>query len=595
MSEASADHPLEDKNQPETPNMKAGYRVLARKYRPSAFPELIGQAAMVRTLTNAFSSGRIAQAYMLTGVRGVGKTTTARILARALNYETDLISEPTINFSELGVHCQSIMESHHPDVFEMDAASNTGIDDIREIIGYAQTRPSMARNKVFIIDEVHMLSRQAFNGLLKTLEEPPEHVRFIFATTESRKVPVTIMSRCQRFDLRRVETSELIKHFAEIVSKESAKAQPDALALIARAAEGSVRDGLSLLDQAIALGQGEVLEVDVRSMLGLADRGRVIDLFSHVMSGEISTALNEFNDQYASGADAQIVVTDLANFVHLITRAKFSDAALDDPSLTEAERDHARHFAAALSLSSLARSWQMLIKGLRELELASNIKATADMVLVRLAHASNLPVPSDVIRALANARAQPELAPVPSLSPSELQGPSDQGSHLVEVKSSQVASTDIIPDPHVQIAKHQPALLISSFSEARALASDIDIRLAETLEQMARPVSFSEGYIEIELSNEARPDIATRFAEILTRATGQTWVVSIAGDSKGDTKPDLTSPERTSPAKSNESIPLVSQIKDQFPGAEVVAVRDLACTEEDDILILDEDKTSQSA
>jgi DNA polymerase-3 subunit gamma/tau len=237
----------------------------------------------------------------------------------------------------------------------------------------------------------------------------------------------------------------------------------------------------------------------------------------------------------------------------------------------------------------------MLIKGLRELELASNIKATADMVLVRLAHASNLPVPSDVIRALANARAQPELAPVPSLSPSELQGPSDQGSHLVEVKSSQVASTDIIPDPHVQIAKHQPALLISSFSEARALASDIDIRLAETLEQMARPVSFSEGYIEIELSNEARPDIATRFAEILTRATGQTWVVSIAGDSKGDTKPDLTSPERTSPAKSNESIPLVSQIKDQFPGAEVVAVRDLACTEEDDILILDEDKTSQSA
>ncbi|KAB2875118.1 MAG: DNA polymerase III subunit gamma/tau, partial [Bauldia sp.] len=334
------------------------YRVLARKYRPQSFADLFGQEPMVRTLTNAFRSGRIAQAYMLTGVRGVGKTTTARILARALNYSLPgRIDRPTIDMEELGEHCAAVMEGRHIDVIEMDAASHTGIDDIREIIEASRYKPAVARYKVYIIDEVHMLSKQAFNGLLKTLEEPPEHVKFIFATTEVRKVPVTVLSRCQRFDLRRIEAGRLVELMQGIAAKEGVAIDDEALVMIARAAEGSARDSLSLLDQAIAHASGGVEAEAVRAMLGLADRALVIDLFGDLMSGNIAAALARIKDLYAVGADPAVVLEDLAAFTHIVTRLKLAPSAVEDDALTEEEKTKGADFAAKLSLRASARAW----------------------------------------------------------------------------------------------------------------------------------------------------------------------------------------------------------------------------------------------
>jgi DNA polymerase-3 subunit gamma/tau len=339
------------------------YRVLARKYRPATFDDLIGQDAMVRTISNAFESGRIPQAWILTGVRGVGKTTTARILARALNYALPegSVTGPSIRMPALGLHCQAIMESRHFDVIEMDAASHNGVDDVRQINDAIRYAPVQSRYKVYILDEVHMLSTAAFNALLKTLEEPPPHAKFIFATTEIRKVPVTVLSRCQRFDLRRVEADMLVKHLAGIAGKESIDAETAALALIARAAEGSVRDALSLFDQAIAHAAGPVRAQDVRQMLGLADRTRVIDLFDALMRGDIASALEELRDQYDAGADPAVILADLAEFTHFVTRVKIVPAIAEDISLSEAERTRGRGFAASLSIRVLSRTWQMLL------------------------------------------------------------------------------------------------------------------------------------------------------------------------------------------------------------------------------------------
>ena len=376
------------------------YVVLARKYRPRTFEDLIGQGAMVQTLHNAFSTGRIAQAYMLTGVRGIGKTTTARILARALNYETDAVHTATIDMPGLGRHCGEIMESRHPDVLEMDAASNTGIDDVREIIENSRYKPLVARYKVFIIDEVHMLSKNAFNALLKTLEEPPEHAKFIFATTEIRKVPVTVLSRCQRFDLRRVEAPVLVKHFQGILKQEGAKAADDALALIARAAEGSVRDGLSILDQAIAMSSGNVTAVDVRAMLGLADRSRVFDLLDTVLKGTPAKALEGLAALHHDGAEPAQVLIDLADAVHVATRAKIAGPDAAGDALSRDERDRAAAFAGGLSIAILSRAWQMLIKGIEETAKSPNPLAAAEMVLIRLSYTADLPAPDELIRTL---------------------------------------------------------------------------------------------------------------------------------------------------------------------------------------------------
>ena len=378
----------------------SAYRVLARKYRPRAFPDLIGQEAMVRTLSNAFETGRIPQAWMLTGVRGVGKTTTARILARALNYERPGVTGPTVHMPELGVHCEAIMESRHVDVMEMDAASHTGIDDVRQIIDGIRYAPVSARYKVYIIDEVHMLSEKAFNAFLKTLEEPPPHAKFIFATTEIRKVPVTILSRCQRFDLRRVEAGTLVAHLTRICAAEQVQAEPEALAMIARAAEGSVRDSLSLLDQAIAHGAGRVGVEEVRAMLGLADRGRIVDLFEHIMRGDLPAALGELKSQYDAGADPAVVLTDLASFTHFVTRLKLVPAAADDAAITDVERTRGAEFAARLSIRVLSRTWQMLVKGIAEVQAAPRPIAAAEMVLVRLAYAADLPTPDEALRLL---------------------------------------------------------------------------------------------------------------------------------------------------------------------------------------------------
>ena len=383
----------------------APYVVLARKYRPQTFADLIGQDAMVATLSNAFTSGRIAQGYMLTGVRGVGKTTTARILARALNFSRDGADDrPTVDLprdpADYGVHCAQIMESRHPDVIEMDAASNTGIDNIREIIESARYKPLLARYKVFIIDEVHMLSKGAFNALLKTLEEPPEHVKFIFATTEIRKVPVTVLSRCQRFDLRRVDVPLLKEHFARLVGEEGAQADDDALVMIARAAGGSVRDGLSILDQAISFSKGNVSAEGVRAMLGLADRGRIFDLADTLFSGDPAGALSALEALHQDGAEPVQVLADLAEAVHVATRVKVAGIDAGGEVLSAEEKRRAASLAGSLSIPLLSRAWQMLIKGFEDVGRAPDPKAAAEMVLIRIAHTADLPSPDEVIKAL---------------------------------------------------------------------------------------------------------------------------------------------------------------------------------------------------
>ena len=386
--------------------------MLARKYRPASFADLIGQDAMVRTISNAFELGRIPQAWILTGVRGVGKTTTARILARALNYELPdgSVTQPTIAMPAMGVHDQAIMESRHPDVLEMDAASHNSVEDVRQINDAIRYAPMSARYKVYILDEVHMLSGAAFNALLKTLEEPPPHAKFIFATTEIRKVPVTVLSRCQRFDLRRVDAALLVKHLEDIAAKEKIEAEPAALALIARAAEGSVRDSLSLFDQAIAHAgakqrrpsenAADRAAEDVRQMLGLADRVRIVDLFEALMKGDIAAALKELREQYDIGADPAVVLTDLAEFTHFVTRVKVVPAVADDVSLSEAERVRGRAFAAQLSMRVLSRCWQMLLKGVAEVQASGRPVAAAEMVLVRIAYAADLPTPDEVVRSI---------------------------------------------------------------------------------------------------------------------------------------------------------------------------------------------------
>ncbi|HEX6103773.1 MAG TPA: DNA polymerase III subunit gamma/tau, partial [Alphaproteobacteria bacterium] len=377
----------------------APYRVLARKYRPARFEELIGQEAMVRTLSNAIRTGRLAHAFMLTGVRGVGKTTTARIIARALNcVGPDGTGGPTVSPCGQCQHCTGIAEDRHVDVIEMDAASRTSVEDIRELIEGVRYRPVMARYKVYIVDEVHMLSRSAFNALLKTLEEPPQHVKFIFATTEIRKVPVTVLSRCQRFDLRRVEAEVLADHFSAIAGKEGIEIEPAAAALIARAADGSVRDGLSLLDQAIALADGRVSEAQVRAMLGLADRTQAFDLFEAAMRGDAPAALASFAALYAAGADPALVLQDLLELTHWVTRVKLAPSAAADPTVPEAERVRGQALAERLSMPVLARAWQMLLKGLTETQTAPHPGQSAEMVLVRLAYAADLPSPADLVR-----------------------------------------------------------------------------------------------------------------------------------------------------------------------------------------------------
>ncbi len=572
---------------------QAAYRVLARKYRPSTFDDLIGQDAMVRTVSNGFETGRIPQAWILTGVRGVGKTTTARILARALNYELPdgSVTTPTVKMPVLGVHCEAIMESRHLDVIEMDAASHNGVDDVRQINEAVRYAPVSARYKVYILDEVHMLTPQAFNALLKTLEEPPPHAKFIFATTEIRRVPITVLSRCQRFDLRRVDAALLVKHLQNIAAQEKLDAEPAALGLIARAAEGSVRDSLSLFDQAIAhaggagnstMTAGPVRAEDVRQMLGLADRTRVIDLFEALMRADIAGALKELRDQYDAGADPAMVLGDLAEFTHFVTRVKIVPAIADDVSLTEAERSRGRAFATKLSMRVLARTWQMLLKGITEVEAAGRPVDAAEMVLVRIAYAADLPTPDEAIRSLGDAArgngaatnasakspmAAPASAPAPSAStpsaPRAARGP-----------LASVAPAPSAPPLDDALPRGDEARAVQSFEALIALAGEKrDLAMKSALERDVRLVRFEDGTLELALEPSARPTLIGELSKKLGDWTGRRWMVAV---SKETGVPSVKAQAEIRKAEMKDNVrsdPLVQAVLTRFPGAEIVSVR----------------------
>ena len=553
----------------------AGYRVLARKYRPASFEDLIGQEPMVRTISNAFDSGRIPQAWILTGVRGVGKTTTARILARALNYELPdgSITGPTIHMPVMGVHCQAIIESRHIDVLEMDAASHNSVEDVRQINDAVRYAPVSARYKVYILDEVHMLSTAAFNALLKTLEEPPPHAKFIFATTEIGKVPVTVLSRCQRFDLRRVETAVLVNHLAGIAAKESVEIEDTALALIARAAEGSVRDSLSLLDQAIAHAAGKVAAEDVRQMLGLADRVRIVDLFEQLMKGDIAAALGELRAQYDIGADPAVVLSDLAEFTHFVTRVKVIPAVADDVSLSEAERTRGRDFAAKLSMRVLSRTWQMLMKGIAEVQASARPVAAAEMVLVRIAYAADLPTPDEVVRSLGDGGGDAPVRPngngggVPTHAP--------QSYARGGARTSAAVSPRPADDPVASGAA--PAVAVSTFDAVVALAAekrDIGMKLA--LERDVRLVRCEEGQLEIALEPSAAKTLVHDLQRKLGEWTGKRWIVVVSKEEGAPSLRAQADAEKAELERGLQADPLVRAVLDRFPGAKIVGITQTA-------------------
>ncbi|MEM6461583.1 MAG: DNA polymerase III subunit gamma/tau [Pseudomonadota bacterium] len=571
-----------------------GYRVLARKYRPRDFGDLIGQEPMVRTLTNAFETGRIAQAYMLTGVRGVGKTTTARILARALNYRTETIDKPHIDLAEPGEHCEAIMQGSHVDVIEMDAASHTGIDDIREIIEQVRYRPVAARYKVYVIDEVHMLSTQAFNGLLKTLEEPPEHVKFIFATTEIRKVPVTVLSRCQRFDLRRIEAANLIGHFREIAAREGVSIDDESLSMIARAAEGSVRDGLSLMDQAIAHGGGKVEAETVRGMLGLADRGKIVDLFEQIAAGSVAEALATFRDQYDNGANPAVLLTDLADFTHLVTRLKFVADAAKDPALSESERTRGAAFAETLSVPVLSRIWQMLLKGIPETQQSDRPVSACEMLLIRLTHAANLPSPGDAVKQLSAMAAAPGMdagqavrngggqqtsapdaplrgAPQDSRPANKTVSAGPSQAAAVQAYAPEDRNPDARPAPR---EAERPAVVIATLADLADLAGQHrDARMRALIRKFIRPVKIEPGRLEVGLAEDAPRSLVGELDGKLKEWTGARWIIAVSRERGGKTLEEMESDYRAALVVDASQDPDVAAILDRFPGARITDVR----------------------
>jgi len=559
-----------------SPPPPGSHAALARKYRPKIFGELIGQEAMVRTLRNAFATGRIAQAYMLTGVRGVGKTTTARLIARALNYEAPGIAGPTLDMEAEGVHCRAIIESRHLDVVEMDAASHTGIDDIRELIDSAHYKPNIARYKVYVLDEVHMLSKPAFAGLLKTLEEPPEHVKFIFATTEVRKVPVTVLSRCQRFDLKRIEIEALVEHLARIAAEEGAPAERPALALIARAAEGSVRDALSILDRAIAFGGSQVEADAVRGLLGLADRTRIFDLMETVLSGDAGGALTQLDALNRDGAEPGQVIADLADAVHAVTLVKAAGVASADPAASEAEKARAADLAMRLPMPALARAWQMLLKGHEEVRASPRPLAAADMVLVRLAYAANLPPPGELARRLhdgAGAGAA-ETGAVAAPKPQRKPEPARAETLRAEAPRPQPSAPadDAPPQP-----PSAPLPEMKSFEDIVALAeAKRDLKLKHALLEQIRLVQFKPGTLEINPLPQAPRELGQELMRKLKAWTGRVWIVAVS-DEEG--APPLGVQRRENEARDIEAVrehPAVKEVMQHFPGARIAAVRSVA-------------------
>ncbi len=546
------------------------YQVLARKYRPQDFSALIGQEAMVRVLRNAFEKDRIHHAYVLTGVRGIGKTTTARIIAKGLNcIGADGTGGPTVEPCGVCEHCTSIMDSRHVDVIEMDAASNTGIDDVREVIEAAKYRPAMARYKVFIIDETHMLSKQAFNGLLKTLEEPPEHVKFLFATTEIRKMPVTVLSRCQRFDLRRIEPERLIEHLASICGAEGVEIDTEALALIARAAEGSVRDSLSLLDQAIADGGKDA--ASVRIMLGLADRARVLDLFGLIMKGDAKAAIEELRDQHKSGADPEATLRDLAETTHWLSTLKISPDLANNPALGADTAARGAEMAGTLGMRVLARTWQMLLKALEELSRAPSAIMAAEMTIIRLCAVSDLPTPEELVKKLTDEQAGSTGTSGPAPKPGPGSAPqarmSVASSNAVAAAEPQgITQTSVAP---AQDLSHLP----QSFDAVVALISEKkDGELLYDVETGLRLISYTPGRIEFQPATGAREDLSGRLLQALSKWTNHRWIVSVGDAPGGETISEMRSEQMQSLEQRVRKNPLVAAGLELFKDAELLVI-----------------------
>ena len=559
------------------------YRVLARKYRPKDFDTLIGQDALVRTLTNAIETGRVAQAFMLTGVRGVGKTTTARIIAKALNcIGPDGSGGPTAQPCGKCDNCIAIAADRHVDVMEMDAASRTGVDGIRELIDSVPYRPVQARFKIYILDEVHMLSTAAFNALLKTLEEPPEHVKFIFATTEIRKVPVTVLSRCQRFDLRRVALEVLGAHFKSIAEQESTIVEDDALAMISRAADGSVRDGLSILDQAIALSNGTVTGELVRDMLGLADRSKSFDLFESTMKGNAPSALDIARSLYNAGADPVVVVQDMLDICYWVTRARLSPDLIEAASTPELERTRGGDMAKALSMPSLTRCWQMLLKGLGEVQSAPNPIQALEMLLIRLTHAADLPPPGDIVAKLkdgsgtvAAGGAAAPAAPAPAGATASLP---------VDNTIAFPAKPTDAPEPQAPPAAPTPDPMPESFEAMVALVEKYrEGRLQTHLVHDVHPVAFEPGRIDLRPTSRAPRDLCTRLAGLLERWTGKRWVVTVSKEPGRPSLGEQRAADDLSRLDSAAEDPLVKSVLAAFPGARIKSVTKPVVEDKDDL------------
>ncbi|MBT6362679.1 MAG: DNA polymerase III subunit gamma/tau [Rhodospirillaceae bacterium] len=561
----------------------APYQVLARKYRPTDFSGLIGQETLVQTLSNAIKQSRLAHAFVLTGVRGIGKTTTARIIARALNCDGEGRDGPTVDPCGVCEQCQAINQDRHMDVLEMDAASRTGVDDIRELIEGVRYKPTSARYKVYIIDEVHMLSRNAFNALLKTLEEPPEHVKFIFATTEIGKIPVTVLSRCQRFDLRRIDMDQLSAHFKSIITQEGAALSDEAVHLISRAADGSVRDGLSLLDQAIAHNaDGEITADHIRDMLGLADRSQTFELIEAVMKGEIAEALEMMGALYVAGADPAVLLEDMLEITHWVTRIKIVPGVADEPGVPEIERVQGKIMAEGLSMAALSRAWQMLMKGLGEVRMAPRPEQAAEMVLVRLAYAADLPTPADAIKAIkegslgnsggsAPAPAAPS-SPAPQTSAIATSPPSNDqpGAALATAAPETVmeVAPQVEPEPD---ARPNP----QSFLDVVALAdAEKEAILHANLINNVHLVSFEKGRIEIRPTDHAPPELSGQLREFLTNTTGERWAVTVSNQPGEPTlQQNVNQAVAKTKAEAREH-PLVKEILEAFPGATIDEVRE---------------------
>ena len=551
------------------------YQVLARKYRPETFSDLIGQEAMVRTLKNAFDADRIAQAFMMTGIRGVGKTTTARIIAKGMNcIGLEGNTGPTTSPCGQCEHCVAISEGRHVDVLEMDAASRTGVDDIREIIDSVHYRAASARFKIYIIDEVHMLSNNAFNALLKTLEEPPEHVKFIFATTEIRKVPVTVLSRCQRFDLRRIEPEEMIKMLQNLAKLENASISNEALALITRASEGSARDAQSLLDQAISHGAGETSVDQVRAMLGLADRGRVLDLFEFIMRGQAKEALNELGSQYSDGADPIGVIRDLAEVTHWVSIIKITPDAADDPTVSPDEKTRGQAFSQSLSMRILTRTWQLLLKALEEISSAPNPMMAAEMAVIRITHVSDLPSPEELVKKLTSTHSESEGVKKGN------SGGSVSNTTSSNFKPTQQTETRPIKNEGNTALALDTETLDLQYPTFESVLEIIrkfrDMKLLIDVENSVRLSSYVPGRIEFTPTENAPKDLAQRLGQLLQNWTGFRWAITVVGNCSGETIQEQRNAKDATLKREAKLHPFVKTVFDNFPKASIIEIKSQA-------------------